>query len=264
MKLSGSLALVTGASSGIGAATARALAAKGARVALVARTRAALEEVAASIRAAGGEAHVFPADVGDPDAVAAMAAQVTADLGVPDLLVNNAGVGRWLSVEETDPDEAVAMMRVPYFAAFFVTRAFIEGMVARGSGRVVNVNSPAGFTPIPGAAGYSAARAALRTFSRCLDAELRGSGVGVTHFTPGKVSTPYFSNNPGAEERIPGIAAIIPTLSPDEVAARLIAAVDADRRHATVPWMAAAIEALNSVAPWLVSALVRSSSWRRP
>jgi short-subunit dehydrogenase len=103
-------------------------------------------------------------------------------------LTNNAGAGRWLALEETDPNEAISMMSVPYFAAFFVTKAFIEDMVRRGSGQIGNVNSPMAYLTIPGATRYTASRRALRGFNDALRADLRGTGVRVTHLVFGPVS----------------------------------------------------------------------------
>ena len=180
MEMRNALALITGASGGIGAATAHAMAAAGVKVVLLARTQSKLDAVAADIRTAGGEAFVYPCDLSDADAVNATAERIKAEVGVPDILVNNAGAGRWLAVEETDAKEAVAMMSTPYFAAFFMTRAFVHEMVRRGSGRIANVNSPMAYLVIPGATGYAACRCALRGFNDSLRAELRGTGVGVT------------------------------------------------------------------------------------
>jgi NAD(P)-dependent dehydrogenase (short-subunit alcohol dehydrogenase family) len=165
MKISGTTAVITGASYGIGAETAYALARAGARVVLLARTRAALDKVAANVPAAGGAAGVYPCDLTDPVAVNQTAEAILADVGVPDLLVHSAGAGRWLAIEETDPDEAVQMMAVPYFATFFVIRAFIPAMLRRNRGHIVVMNSPAAFCPWPGSIGYAAARAALRGFT---------------------------------------------------------------------------------------------------
>jgi uncharacterized protein len=113
--------LITGASSGIGAATARAMSRRGAQVLLVARSKDKLE---ALVRELGESANAYPCDAGDPRAVAVMAKRVQAEHGVPDAIVNNAGAGRWLSIEDTDPDEFLEMAAVPYFAAFFITRAW--------------------------------------------------------------------------------------------------------------------------------------------
>ena len=233
MDLAGKTVLITGASTGIGAATARAMDAAGARVALVARSEDKLRDLAAGL----GEGHVYPADVSDAEAVKAMADRVRDDLGVPDVIVNNAGAGRWLFIEETEPEEWVRMNQVPYFAAFFVTRAFIEGMLARGSGRIVNVNTPVSALAWPGAVGYGSARWGVRGFTATLRADLRGTGVGVTEVVPAKVSSDYFENNPGAEERIPKAAKVMKTLTPEECGQMIVRAVERDRREVVFPWL---------------------------
>jgi uncharacterized protein len=145
MKLAGRTVLITGASTGIGAAAAREMAARGAQVALVARSAGPLSELALALTNAGGQAHAYPTDVSDREAVAELAERVTAELGVPDVLVNNAGAGRFLFIDETPPEEVESMMAVPFFAAFQVTRAFIGDMIARGSGHIVNVTTPVAY-----------------------------------------------------------------------------------------------------------------------
>ena len=145
---------MTGASSGIGAATARAVARKGATAVLLARTQAKLEAVAAEITAEGGRAHAYAVDCADREAVAAVAPRIEADIGIPDVIVNNAGAGRHLFFEETDPRELEEMMDAPFFAAVYMTRAFLPAMIERGSGYIVMVNAPIAFVPWQGAAGY--------------------------------------------------------------------------------------------------------------
>ena len=185
MQIAGHKIVVTGASRGIGLSTAQALARAGGRVALVARSPE-IEEVAAAIVANGGQARGYIADLGNAADVEEMAHRVVADFGPPDIVVNNAGAGRWLFVEETPADEVVAMMAVPYFAAFYVTRAFLPEMLERGSGYIVNINSPAAWTPWPGATGYTAARFAMRGFSQALRLDLRGTGVQLLEIVPGQ------------------------------------------------------------------------------
>lgn len=264
MNLRGTLAIVTGASTGIGAATARLLAREGARVVLVARSREALEAVAAEIRSAGGEAHAVAVDLGKPGAVSLLEREVVAAFGAPDLLVNNAGAGRWLFVDETPPEEAVTMMEAPYFAAFFATRAFLPGMLERGSGLIVNVNSPVALMPWPGATGYAAARWALRGLTEALRQDLAGTGIGVMHFVPGKTSSDYFAHNPGSEERIPLVAKIIPTLSPEEAAAALVGGVLRDAREVVVPFMLRLFQAFERPFPGLTRWLLWATGLRYP
>src|SRR5262245_56596179 len=129
--MASSLVLITGASSGIGAATARRFGASGARILLLARNKERLKEVTKTIRKAGGSATYYPIDLADASAIAELRARIEREAGTPDVLINNAGAGRWLSVVETAAEEALAMIQVPYLAAFNVTRAFLPKMIAR-------------------------------------------------------------------------------------------------------------------------------------
>lgn len=264
MRIQSALVLITGASGGIGAATARAMAAAGAKVILLARTQSKLDALADEIRNAGGEAFVYPCDLGDADAVGATAERIKAQVGVPDVIINNAGAGRWLSVEETDPAEAISMMSAPYFAAFFVTRAFVQEMVQRGSGRIANVNSPMAYLVIPGATGYAACRCALRGFNDSLRADLRGTGVGVTHLVFGEVSSDYFANNPGAHERIPSISKMFPVLSPEKTARYIIRAIQADKDEIVRPLIMKIIVIFTRIMPGMSAWINARTGWKRP
>jgi short-subunit dehydrogenase len=265
MELAGKVVVVTGASSGIGAATALALARRRVRaVALVARGAEALAGVASDVRALGAEALACPADLADAAAAERAARTVVASLGVPDVLVNNAGAGRWLFVDETPAGEEVQMMAAPYFAAFNATRAILPAMLARGSGHVVNVTSPVGYVPWPGATGYAAARWAMRGFSEALRGDLRGTGVGVTLFTPGHVSSPYFAHNPGAEARLPGISRLFRTLTPEEAAEALVRGVERGAPEVVVPGLLRVTVWFQRLFPGLVRALVVRTGARHP
>lgn len=260
MKIRGASVLVTGASAGIGEATAVHAARSGARaVVLVARTREKLERVAAEVRAIGAEAHVLACDVGDPEAVQAMA-EAAPEV---DIVINNAGMGRWVALEDTTPEELAAMTAVPYTAGFLVSRAFLPGMLARRRGHLAFVNSPACMVGIPGAAGYGAARWAVRGLAEVLRSDLKGTGVGVTHFIVGKVSSTYFENNPDSEGRIPAISSMIPTLTPQETARRLLGAVDRNRGQLVTPLQLWGFYVLNQWSPWLVRSLIQSTGWKR-
>lgn len=215
------LALITGASSGIGAATAREMARLGYRVVLVARSRERLEHIAESI---GEAASVEACDASDGDCVLALANRVRSTQGVPDVIVNSAGAGAWKRIEETSPDEAKEMMAAPYFSAFNVTHAFMRGMLARRSGVIVHVGSPASFAAWPSSVGYAAGRGALRGLHEALTADLAGSGVRSCHVIFGRVDSPYFDTNANTADRMPGLARLVPTITPEECA-RVIARV---------------------------------------
>lgn len=254
--------VVTGASSGIGAAIAREMAARGDDVVLVARRRAQLEELAGEISAAGGRASVEPADLSDHDEVRALAERLLAGGAPPDVVVNNAGAGRWLAVDETECGEAARMMALPYLAAFELTRALVPAMIHRGSGRIVNITSLAAYTHIPGATGYAVARWAVRAFSGQLREDLRGTGVGVTLVAASEVDSPYFENNPGSRERIPRAVALLGGAVPPETVARDTAdAVARGRAEVIVPRRAHLI--VSATPPPLLNWLVRRSGWRR-
>jgi uncharacterized protein len=263
MKVSGARVVITGASSGIGAAAARAFAERGAEVVLLARSETGLEAVAQSIRARGGTAHTYPVDLADLEAVGRVAERVLAELGIVDVLVNNAGAGRWLAIDETDPSEALAMTMVPYVGAFAITHHLVGPMVARGSGTIVNITSPAGAMPFPGSASYSVARGAMAYFTRALRADLRGTGVRAVLVMAGEVESEYWANNPGARDRVPSISRLFGTLTPEQVAAAIVRAVERGRGDLATPRRLAAVLVLHKVVPGTVEWLVCQTGWQR-
>ncbi len=219
--LNGKMVLITGGSSGIGAETARFLGSKGAKVILLALNQDRLKNVAEEIEQHGGSAHYFSVDLSNGQQVETITEQIKRDIGIPDIIINNAGAGRWLTIEETSAQEAQAMMTVPYLAAFFVTKAFIREMKERGTGHIINLTSDASFLPKGAAIGYSAARYALRGFSEALRIYLVDTGIVVSLAVFGKVSSSYWENNPGSEERIPKPTPFMPTLTTKQVAGYL-------------------------------------------
>ncbi len=267
MDLNGKTMLITGASSGIGAATARAAAREGARVILLARTQAKLEQVAGEIRKDGGDGGrvaVFPVDLTDAQAVAEVAAQVTAELGTPDVIFNNAGTGRWLFAEETSPQDAVAMMAAPYFAAFFVTRAFLPAMLERDSGTIIAMTSVAAWMAWPGATAYTAGRWAMRGFAEALRADLANTHIRTMLVTFAKVQSSYFENNPGSEERVPGVQSMLPVLTPGQAAAAIVQGIKRDQREVAAPLMLRATLIMNALFPSVTRRLMASTGYRRP
>jgi short-subunit dehydrogenase len=180
------LALVTGASSGLGAEFADQLAARGHDVVLVARSEGRLEEVADRIRVRHGvQAHVLPQDLAEPDAARRVADALAARGLAVDLLVNNAGFGTCGRFEDIDPSREHDEMMVNVVA-------LVPGMLERGSGAVLNVGSTAGYQPGPYFAVYSATKVFVLNFSLALRQEYRGRGIKVTALCPGPVETGFF------------------------------------------------------------------------
>lgn len=263
MRITGSLVLVTGASMGIGAATAAEFARYGATVVIAARSRDKLDEVATGIATDGGTVHVHPADVSTLEGSTRLADEVVAAHGTPDILVNNAGAGRFSFIDRTTPAEFAQMAAVPYLAAGFLTTALLPGMIGRGSGRIVNVNSPVSRVVWPAAGGYASARWALRGLTEGLRADLRGTGVGVTEIIPGEVTSQYFVNNPGSAANLPGIAKLLPRSSPDQVATKLVRAVALDKDELIFPLLLRLLANQARLAPRLVASVVAATGTRR-
>jgi short-subunit dehydrogenase len=187
----GCAALVTGASSGIGAELARQLGARGHDVILVARRRERLEELALALRGLGRRAEVVCADVSDGVGRAGLVAEV-AELGLQlDVLVLCAGFGLGGAFLEEDPDRVVRMVRTNVESTMALCGAFLPAMAARRRGAVLIVSSMAGGQPMPGFAAYAATKAAVTSFAEALSYELRPSGVTVTALAPGGVRTEF-------------------------------------------------------------------------
>lgn len=183
--LAGQSALVTGASSGIGAATAVALARAGARVGLVARRAERLEELSKAITGAGGQALALPADVTDYDQADGAIGRMQESFGGVDILVNVAGVMLPAPIAEADPADWQRMVQVNLMGALHCTRAVLPGMLARGSGHVVNVSSTSGRTHQPRFSVYAATKHALGAFTNILRKEVHPQRIRVTLFEPG-------------------------------------------------------------------------------
>ena len=145
-----------------------------------------------------------------------LAGEVLAGPGAPDVLVNNAGAGRWRAIDETEPGEAAQAVALPYLAAFELTRALVPAMIARGSGHILNMTSGGRLRRSLGANAYGVARWAMRAFSYQLTDDLRGTGESASRcWRPSEVDSPYFDNNPGSQASgSPGSRKLIGTIEP--------------------------------------------------
>lgn len=191
--LVGKVALVTGASSGIGAATAKALAREGVRVALLARREDRLEEVADEIRRQPGHAMVCSADVTDRETVKAVVERVLGQWKRIDILVNNAGRGIAAPLEATTPEELRALLEVNLVSVLTVTQAVLPGMLQHASGHIINVSSVAGRRGVPLYSAYNATKFALVGMSEALRMELSGTGVQVSIVYPIYTETEFLA-----------------------------------------------------------------------
>jgi short-subunit dehydrogenase len=197
-------ALITGASSGIGRLLALAMAAKGARVALVARRWEELEGVAEEVRAGGGNAIVLACDVGDRVQAVATAARAAEELGSIDVLVNNAGYGRHRRFLDSDLDDMERMMRVNYLGSLYFTKALLPAMVERGRGWLVFMASVAGRIAPADETAYAASKFAMVGLASSLSLEIEDAGVHVLTVCPGAIRTPFFDDE--ALARLPAVA----------------------------------------------------------
>lgn len=228
-------ALITGASSGIGAELARQLAARGVAVGITARRREHLEDVAGSIRSRGGRAAIAVADAADPAATREAIEQLTAELGPPDLLIVNAGIAERTPAVGFRAETVERMMRVNVLGAAYAIEAVLPSMLARGRGQIVGISSLASYRGLPGPSAYCATKAALSTFLEGLRIDLRLHGIVVTTVHPGYVRTAMTAN---ATRRLPWLIDVEP-------AARIILrGIDARRSVVNLPWPTAAIMAV--------------------
>lgn len=213
------IALVTGATLGIGRATAFALGRAGYRVGVCARTAPRVDELLRDLRSEGIEAAGRPADVSEPADVAALVAEVAGALGPVDVLINNAGIARLRPFSDLTLDDWDATMATNLRSLYLVTREVLPGMRARRSGFIVNVASLAGKNAFAGGTAYVASKHAVLGFSKTLMLEVRKEGVRVMAICPGSVDTPLMT---GQAVLTPNMDSI---LKPDDVAQAILHAL---------------------------------------
>lgn len=187
--LKGKNALVTGAGKGIGKAVAKQLAAEGVNVALLARTEKDLRAVAEELKDSGVKIVYVTADVADRASVEQSIAKLVGELGSIDILINNAGIGKFAKFMELEPEEWEQVVKVNLFGAYYVIRSVLPGMLSRQTGDIVNISSTAGQKGATLTSAYSASKFGLIGLSESLMMEVRKSNIRVTTLTPSTIAT---------------------------------------------------------------------------
>lgn len=249
-QVSGPVALITGASSGLGEGLAMALAGQGWRVGLLARREGELERVARRIEDSGSQALVLPCDVCIQPDVAAAVERLERELGPVELLVANAGTSGSIHFDRPGFHERVEeILTVNFLGAVYVLDAVLPGMLRRGAGQVVAMGSLAGYRGLPLSAAYSASKGAMANFFESLRIDLRGSGIDVTLLRPGYVSTPLTERN---AHKMPWI------VDQDDAILRMLTAIRRRRRSYQFPWPLARAAWLGQILPDRVYDLLAS------
>ena len=253
------VAIVTGASSGIGLSVARKWVARGGRVALVARTRSKLEAIAKEL----GEdrAAAFPLDVTDLDALAALPEKVKARFGTVDVLVNNAGLNHRGSIAKYTPRALADIILTNLTAPIVLTRAVMPH-IARG-GSIIQLASIAGMVPVPGEATYSGSKAGLRAFSRAVAEDFADLDVHVGCVCPGPVDTGFL----GDLKDVPDLVLSQRMISADDVADAVLACIDQRSDEIAIPSASGRLATVGYLFPRIASrirpALERRGAARR-
>lgn len=228
----GHVAIVTGASDGIGKAIALALAGAGAKVYALARSADKLD----ALSAASGDSIIgLAVDLSDPQASHQAFEQIKQANDHIDILVNNVGGGTFKPLHMQTAQEVLLAVDLPYRAAMQACHAFVPDMRARGSGHIVNLTSPAGFVPFAYMTPYVASRHAMAALSLSLHEELRDHGVNSLLFCPAEVNTGYFERNDANMDWYPRVSSIFPVLEPETVAREVLRAMGKRQKQKIYP-----------------------------
>jgi len=261
MELKNSVAIVTGASRGIGALLATGLAERGTDVALAARSAEDLEGVAERARAAGARVITVPTDVTARDDLQRLVERTNEELGPVDLLVNNAGIERYVRFHEADLDDISAILTTNLVAAEWLSRLVLPQMIARRHGHIVNMASVAGKTAVPFNTVYSSSKHGLVGFSWSLREEVKRHDIGVSAICPGFVSDTGMFHDWSQGERPPGLTR---TVAPEKVVAKTLWAIEKNKAEVIVaPGLLKVVDVLHAASPALTTSLARLSGGYR-
>ena len=246
--------MITGASSGIGRGLAVELARRGAKLGLVARRAAALEEVVREIEALGNRALASPADVQNPSSIAGAAEKLRAGLGPIDVLIANAGIGPTKDAAELRGEEVADVMNVNVIGAANSVAAVVPQMVALGHGHLVAISSLAAYRGLPKSAAYCASKAAVSAFFESLRLDLGPKGIDVTIIHPGFIKTPLTADR---HVQMPFLMEL------DDAVKKMVRAIEKRRKRYSFPWQLATIVRAGMIMPiFMYDRLSRRNSFR--
>jgi len=253
--------LVTGASSGIGSATALYLGCQGYKIILAARRLDRLEELAAEIRKNGGEALVIQSDISQSDQI-----QNLVDLSIEtfqriDILVNSAGYGKLVWLDEQSLEDISHQIQVNLIGAIQLSRAVLPGMLSRGTGQIIQITSIASWVGLPTYSIYAANKFGLRGFLESFRRELRGTGITVTGVYPGSVDT-EFDQHAGIDWKFKRVTPSWLMVSPEYVARRIHKVIQKKRTISVIPWIMVVPALANALFPRLVGWMLSKYFYR--
>lgn len=234
MNLRDKIVVITGASSGIGAITAQMLSKRGAIPILVARSEDKLQAIAAGIQ---GKFGMYTCDVRDSARVEEMFAEILHVYGRIDILLNNAGYGKFADFTEMPTEEFDDMMDVNYMGIVRCTKAVVPHMLERGSGQIVNLASMAGKIGTSKSVAYTASKHAVLGFTNALRQELRKSGVVISAINPGPIATDFFKTADPTGTYVKNVAKMM--MTPEHVSAKLIKTMETGKEEVDLPGLAA-------------------------
>ncbi len=252
----GQVAIVTGASSGIGFALAKELARGGFKMGLIARRREPLEQLSKEIQLAGGTAESEMADVADRPGLLAAIDRLAERLGPVDLMVANAGSGAPTRIEPMNVPEVEQMIRVNLFGVIYAIEAVLPEMLKRKSGHIAAVSSLAAYKGFPGQSGYCASKAAVKIYMEGLRIQLRGRGIAVTTICPGFVKTPMTASH---RFKMPFL------MEPEEAARRVARALRRKKKVFNFPWPLERLVKFSYWVPdWIMARVTRDTHSSEP
>lgn len=254
MNWSNKVVMITGASSGIGRALAMVLAARGAKVGLVARRADTLGEIVKEIESNGGNALALPADVQDDKVVSAAAGHLREHFGPIDVLIANAGVGGTTDATHLQPSDVSPVININVIGAANSVAAVIPEMIARGQGHLVVISSLAAYRGLPKSAAYCASKAAVSAFFESLRLDLEPNGIDVTIIHPGFIKTPLTA---GRDAKMPFLMEL------DDAIEKIVGAIEKRKKSYAFPWQLASIVRAGMIMPyWMYDWIARRNSFR--